>query len=588
MFTKFKQKFNDIPLRTKLLVLLFVAGILPLLFVSVFSYSVSRKQLIEQAYTNIDVTNRQIASNIDDQFTSALQTASVLSQDSTLLGDLSQHYTSDWDFVQAYRYIDHTLYNVLSTNTKISNICLYIGNQTLPSDGLFIRHLQEVEPGELAWLQAERTRLSNVVFRGVTTNKKGEPVVSLGCVLNLSDLSYPQGYLVMDLKESAIFSLYEKEAAENNIYIVDAAGHIQSTKEKALLAQPLGNVLGPTPLPEGSGTCLRRLNGRQCMVMYCELLNGWRAITVTPLETVYGHVNEATASTVVFSLFCILAALVLILYISRYFSSRFRLMNDQIQRIENNNFAADPGPFGKDEMGRLQAALAKMARTLDDAINETYIKEVQRKDAELTLLQSQINPHLLYNSLSGITSLALSGRSAEVADFTKHLSQFYKSSLNQGKRVISIQEEINITKHYIAIQNTRFRGMFHFTWQVDDTLLENQTLKLILQPFVENIVNHAVKDDDTALSANISIQRDGPDILFALHDEGVGISPDKLPTLLDPSHAAGYGITNVNDRIKLQYGPGYGVSIRSVLGAGTTAFILIPDTSVPEHFRATK
>ncbi|MDD4849696.1 MAG: histidine kinase [Gemmiger sp.] len=582
MLKKLKQAFNDISLRTKLLVLLFIAGILPLFFALLYNFYVSRTQLLKQAYETLDAGNRQIATNIDDQFSSVLQTASVLSQDFTLLDAISRRYTTDYDYVKAYQYIDHTFYNVLSTNTKISNLCVYTGNRTLPSDGLFIYHLQDAAGADLAWLRAERPGVRSVVFHGVQVGRKNENVISLGCVLGLYDRDYPQGYLVIDLKESALYALYETEAPENTIYVVDDAGNIQSTRDKTLLAQPLAAVAGLDAIPEESGVHLQRVGGQKALVVVNDLLNGWRVVTVAPVAAIYGRVSQATASTLLVGGLCLLVAFVLILYISHYFSSRFRQMNEQIARIENNDFQVAAYAAGKDEIGRLQAALGKMAATLEEAINETYIKEVQRKDAELTLLQSQINPHLLYNSLAGITSLALSGRSAEVVDFTRHLSQFYKTSLNRGKRVVPIREEIEITKHYIAIQNTRFRGMFHFSWCVDQTLLEHYTLKLVLQPFVENIVNHAVKDDDAPLEASVTIRWEKEDILFVLKDEGAGIPPDKLALLLDPQHTTGYGLINVNDRIKLHYGAAYGVTLESVLGQGTTATIRIPGNSTAE------
>lgn len=119
----------------------------------------------------------------------------------------------------------------------------------------------------------------------------------------------------------------------------------------------------------------------------------------------------------------------------------------------------------------------------------------------MDLLQSQINPHFLYNTLSGIASLALRSDNNEVGEFINHLSQFYKTSLNQGKEFISIREEVKITKHYVALQNMRFKDKFIFHWDIDESVYGYQTLKLLLQPFIENIVNHAIRDDDYCIDS---------------------------------------------------------------------------------------
>lgn len=127
MLNKIKQCFNDFNIKKKLIVLLIIAAIVPLLFVSLYNYQVTRHNLIRQAYENVTTASQQIASNINDHFTSILQTAYVLSEDFILKSYLSKEYTSDYDFVDAYRYINYSFYNILSSNTKINNICIYTG-----------------------------------------------------------------------------------------------------------------------------------------------------------------------------------------------------------------------------------------------------------------------------------------------------------------------------------------------------------------------------------------------------------------------------------------------------------------------------
>lgn len=576
MLNKIKQCFNDFNIKKKLIVLLIIAAIVPLLFVSLYNYQVTRHNLIRQAYENVTTASQQIASNINDHFTSILQTAYVLSEDFILKSYLSKEYTSDYDFVDAYRYINYSFYNILSSNTKINNICIYTGNATLPSDGLFIKKIEESNEQEFSWIQNSSSQGTNVAFRGVHQTQKGEYVISLGSLFLLENPKKSHEYLVIDVKESSLSSLFAKEGNGHMVFVVDNNGYIQSTQDKALLAQPITDILMLDSLPEENNTSIQKVNDKKAMLVNTNLLNGWSVIIVAPIENIIKGANQTARQTLIVSMLCVGIAFLLILRISRYFSSRFALVNQMILQIEKNDFNVENVTNSKDEMGQMLSAFYKMAHNLENAINENYIKEMQHKDAELTLLQSQINPHLLYNALSGIYSLSLSGKNKEAADFTKHLSQFYKTSLNQGKRLITIAEEIAITKHYIAIQTTRFKDMFHFEWEIDESILEKETLKLVIQPFIENIVNHGVKDDTTVLQVKISVFCENENIVFLVEDSGIGMSAEKAATLLDPQYAVGYGILNVNERIKLQYGSNFGVSIQSALNKGTTVTIKIP------------
>ena len=169
----------------------------------------------------------------------------------------------------------------------------------------------------------------------------------------------------------------------------------------------------------------------------------------------------------------------------------------------------------------------------------------------------------------------------ELSEFTNHLSQFYRLSLSKGQQYISIQKEIELTQHYIAIQMTRFPGMFEFIWEIDETLLECVTPKLILQPFVENVVNHAVKSSTEPVFVVLQVSQEGDDLICTISDNGAGIPPEIFDDILDPEKSPGYGLVNVNERIRLCFGAEYGVTLESQENIGTTARIILPKTTRP-------
>lgn len=222
-----------------------------------------------------------------------------------------------------------------------------------------------------------------------------------------------------------------------------------------------------------------------------------------------------------------------------------------------------------------------MTKRLQVLIDELYVKEIAKRDAELYALQSQINPHFLYNALSAVSSLAIRKGDTQVSSLVGHLSRFYQVSLNMGRKTISIEKELAITRHYLAIQHIRFADMFEETITVDETLMQHETLKLMLQPFVENAINHAMRDDSDKLHIRISVQKipfkDGKEaVCFEVEDDGPGIPAEKVENLTQSQPDTGYGIFNVNERIQLAYGKEYGVTIHSSPEQGTLVRLTIP------------
>lgn len=144
-----------------------------------------------------------------------------------------------------------------------------------------------------------------------------------------------------------------------------------------------------------------------------------------------------------------------------------------------------------------------------------------------------------------------------------------------------IQKEIELTQHYIAIQMTRFPGMFEFIWEIDEALLECVTPKLILQPFVENVVNHAVKSSTEPVFVVLQVAQENENLVCTISDNGAGIPPEIFDDILDPEKSPGYGLVNVNERIRLCFGAEYGVTLESQENIGTTARIVLPKTTRP-------
>lgn len=221
----------------------------------------------------------------------------------------------------------------------------------------------------------------------------------------------------------------------------------------------------------------------------------------------------------------------------------------------------------------------KLAERIQETIAESYEKELKRKVSEMNQLQEQINPHFLYNALSSISSMAIGNGDRETAQAIVYLADFYRISLNKGNQELTIREEFKLLDSYMRIQQIRFGDGIVLEYNADESLLEHKIMKLTLQPIVENAIHHGRTDDSEFLHILIRLYGEDGKTVLEVIDDGRGISPEKMIELqesMDHSEG-GYGLRNVNIRLKLQYGDAYGINLESEPGFGTKVRVELPE-----------
>ncbi|WP_313999578.1 sensor histidine kinase [uncultured Paenibacillus sp.] len=246
-----------------------------------------------------------------------------------------------------------------------------------------------------------------------------------------------------------------------------------------------------------------------------------------------------------------------------------------IRSFQEGNFQKRIRFAGNDEFVQIADAFNTMASNIQELINSVYVQGIQKKQAELEALQAQINPHFLYNTLSAISSLANLGETRKVTEMVRGLSRFYRLSLNQGQVFIPLARELEQVGTYLDIQRVKYADAFTVHYDVEPEIMDIPVIKLILQPFVENIFKHAWFGDTIAI--RITGRRLGNRIELKVIDNGIGMKPEAVKSMpARSSESGGYGLKNVVERIKLRYGEQSGVHIASIYGGGTTVQILLP------------
>ena len=257
-------------------------------------------------------------------------------------------------------------------------------------------------------------------------------------------------------------------------------------------------------------------------------------------------------------------------------------LNQATEKIAQGDFNARAQADSEDEVAELAVSFNKMAGSMQSLIDKVKEDERKMRKADLRLLQEQIQPHFLYNTLDTIVWLIESNEPDEAVTMVVTLSDFFREILSKGKEFISIKEEEKHISSYLQIQEMRYRDILEYDIQLDQVIYKYQILKLTLQPVVENALYHGIKYKRAKGCIHIHGEKEGDIIRLTVRDDGVGMDEDELEQLRQQIEKPcqetekGFGLANVNERIHMYFGPEYGMKIQSQKGKGTTVEIVIP------------
>lgn len=257
-------------------------------------------------------------------------------------------------------------------------------------------------------------------------------------------------------------------------------------------------------------------------------------------------------------------------------------LNQATEKIAQGDFNARAQADSDDEVAELAVSFNKMAGSMQSLIDKVKEDERKMRKADLRLLQEQIQPHFLYNTLDTIVWLIESNEPDEAVTMVVTLSDFFREILSKGKEFISIKEEEKHISSYLQIQEMRYRDILEYDIQLDQVIYKYQILKLTLQPVVENALYHGIKYKRAKGCIHIHGEKEGDIIRLTVRDDGVGMDEEELEQLRQQIEKPcqetekGFGLANVNERIHMYFGPEYGMKIQSQKGKGTTVEIVIP------------
>ncbi|GIO44144.1 cache domain-containing sensor histidine kinase [Paenibacillus apis] len=405
------------------------------------------------------------------------------------------------------------------------------------------------------------------------------------------------GILELDVPEanlSAILAQAEYQESNRTMYVVDGDGFIISqTQEDLIGTRLLQPDMFNTVRDQASG--IRRMTiGDEAYYMIFDTLdeNGWKVVSLLPVRLINRtnadfNVGFSIVLSLSLMLLVILGAFLVFANVNRSMIARLRHITEQLK--ERGAVVIEEGlPRRRGVVIQLEKSVTHMLSTLQQLLEDNYRTKEKEKEAQMRVLQAQINPHFLYNALDTINWMALTKGAKDISRMLQMLAQYFRLSLSKGKDIVTLEEEMNLAKAYLEIQKQRFHS-FEYEMVYPDSLAGRLLPKLIVQPIIENAILHGIQNEDGHQGCiRLEVFEQGGGFVIRVADNGTGMSEDKVRELFAsfsslPTSTSSYGLYNVWERLRLYSGGAGCLNVTSMPGEGTTVSLTFPDGPPPPH-----
>lgn len=545
---KLEKWLSSMNIQKKLIAAYLLFGVLPLVMITIYTYHNTRDYLLDRTQKDMTASLKQLTYGIRETLNSYYAMMDQLYINRELLNYLNTNYENQ-SYEGLFYYTEGLFRNMMALYPDILGISIYSTNETIPEDSCYFYHLKEGQEPE--WYQEVQKPGKTIVHEDSLIFLKK---------LNLFETAGNVHIIKIEVSDHAVYQLLMNTSPGTAQLVTDTAGIVISGYGEGEITNP---VTYPGPL----------------MAVSEEIKDFGTAIVLADKKSLLGEIRRS-AMFIFWGCFMIsgIAFLCMYTYITCFFRKRVECVREGIGTIGSGDLSYRLPALGTDEIGEIAGWVNGLARQLELVIEASYKKELEIKQIELELLQEQINPHFLYNSLAMLSALAIQHGEEDVSDMACSLSDFYRISLNHGKKTLQIREELDLLKSYLKVQNARFKDMVRMEAEIDEKLLNCETLKLILQPVVENAIRHGRETDQEILEILVRVFLQNDHVVFEILDDGIGMRPEDVWRIHEDLNngTGGFGLRNVNARIRQFYGEEYGLTLESEYDFGTKVIIEIP------------
>ncbi|WP_070000386.1 sensor histidine kinase [Cellulosilyticum sp. I15G10I2] len=576
LINRIKQKFMDASIKTKIILIFtaFMIGyviITSILYVQVLDTQ-RTKQLHQSAYQSIDL----MKSNIDSNIETINNVSKLIISDSNV-----RKYLTSYDNSLAYRRpVYQTLTQLYVTFPFIDSIFVYrfSGANVNASRSVTFSLVDNIRfaPWYEEVLALEGKYLININAGGTLIPNTGKNNISMIRILYDVEKLVPIGLLVINISQDFFSPIIEETKLKYGTSFV----LLDANDEPIIKDKDSTPINLPRTINSYFSGIVEKIDGAKFFILSSEIPKyNWKIISYTPLDTMNGTIN-----TLSFILVILLVCTITIFLSASFFAANFAIspINKLIAAMEGvkqGRFKRVNILTGNDELGELKNTYNLMVKEIEKMIIREVDTEKQKRKFELDILNEQIKPHFLYNTLDSIAYLALSRNNKDVYSAINALGQFYKFSLNKGNELITLEAEVTMIKNYLTLQKLRYGTLFNDSYALAEDTLKIPILKNSLQPLVENCIYHGIKPSGEPGNILITSNLIKNTLYITVEDDGLGMSPEEIQHIQSEyleENLMSFGLRGTIARLKIHYGTNDIYEVTSERFKGSTVTLKIP------------
>lgn len=550
-----------ISFRQKLFISLLALSMIPLFVLGVNAYNIAQRTLRLQAEAGFLQTAREAAMSLNARIEALQKTLTFIVGDYELTASLHNEEPSYYARYANIMSVLRSRFGIAEAgNPELEELSIYSANGLINYQTDEIQTIKEAE--SFPWYTETMGK------NGMVWSADSEGITGVYHLLKPTR-SAPDNLLTGHIKTGDLLWDNGLRELDHDIMILSGGGIVipfqNVTTQNAYIDAGL-----PDALPANMELDGYFLSAEQLPV------NGWTLIFAVPKENLIQNPVSILWGTGGLLLLVLAGVALLSLLLSRTLTRRILALNESMREIEAGNLHAEIKLGPDDEVGQLTRQFKTMLDYLIYLIDDVYKNNLLRREAELTALYAQIKPHFLYNTLSLIHWMALREGAEEISILATNMTVYYRTMLNRGQRYITLEGELDNVRAYCGIQLIAQKSSFDVEYQVDESLLSLLMVNMVLQPLVENSIKHGINLlEGVRGRIVISADIEGEFLLLTVEDNGVGMDAETAQGMF--AHpASGYGISNIQDRIVLDGGDAYGISVASEKGKGTCVKVRLP------------
>lgn len=479
-----------------------------------------------------------------------------------------------------------------TNKNSLISICVFSENGDVVSASPVGQLKSSVDPRKNEWFSKAINKKENIHFTTphvqnlfVDPDYKYRWVVSLSRAVELTNnRKSVSGVLLVDMNFSEIEQICKNVniGKSGYVYLVDGEGEIIYHPRQQLIYSNLIEENNKTEAAYEDGNHIETFQGEKRLVTIKTIgYTGWKVIGVTPMVDIISDYYQISIFAVFIMIFAIFILVFLNMFVSSRIANPIRSLEKCVKKLENGVKDVDISISGSYEIQHLGKAIRSMVNQMHTLMDNIMIEQEAKRKSELNALQEQINPHFLYNTLDSIVWMIENENYDGAIVMVTALARLFRISLSKGKNIITLRDELEHARNYLTIQNIRYKNKFTYKIEADDKILNFASIKLIIQPLIENAIYHGMEfmGGDGEILVKSYVKEN--DLYIDVTDNGLGMLQEVADSLLTneskiEKKGSGIGLKNVHERIQLYFGTDYGLKIYSEPDEGTTICIHMP------------